>query len=141
MQAYIIGLSINENLKLEKGKEKEEQRQSKQGSFMWSSSHITAKFCQVLPPSSAVFCQCRNIITRYAKKKYNINYYVSKFKDYLSQIIYSSISYRNKGPLVIFKKDQLIKLRYKKKIINSNVYYMYICPNIKAFAQELQQTL
>ena len=28
---------------------------------MWSLSHITAKFCQVLPPSSAVFCQCRNI--------------------------------------------------------------------------------
>ena len=28
---------------------------------MWFSSYITVKFYQVLPPSSAVFCQCRNI--------------------------------------------------------------------------------
>ena len=28
---------------------------------MQSSSYITAKFCQVLPPSSTIFCQCRNI--------------------------------------------------------------------------------
>ena len=48
----MIGLSINKNLKLEKGKGEEEQRRSKQGSFMWSSSYVTAKFCQVLPPSS-----------------------------------------------------------------------------------------
>ena len=34
---------------------------------MWSSSHVTAKFCQVLPPSSAVFCQCRNITPPSAK--------------------------------------------------------------------------
>ena len=52
----MIRLSINKNLKLEKGKGEEKQRRSKQGSFMWSSSHITAKFCQVLPPSSAKFC-------------------------------------------------------------------------------------
>jgi hypothetical protein len=34
---------------------------------MWSSSHMTAKFCQVLPPSSTVFCQCRNITPPSAK--------------------------------------------------------------------------
>jgi len=44
MQAYTIGLSINKDLKLEKGKEK----RSSAGSFIRSSSHVTAKFCQVL---------------------------------------------------------------------------------------------
>ena len=34
---------------------------------MWSSSYITAKFYQVLPPSSAVFCQCYNITPPSAK--------------------------------------------------------------------------
>ena len=34
---------------------------------MWSSSYVTTKFCQVLPPSSAVFCQCRNITPPSAK--------------------------------------------------------------------------
>jgi hypothetical protein len=34
---------------------------------MWSSSHITAKFYQVLPLSSAVFYQCRNITPPSAK--------------------------------------------------------------------------
>ena len=58
---------------------------------------------------------------------------VSKFRWYLSWIIYSSISYRNKGALVVFKKDYLIKLGYKRKIINGDVYRIYICPNIKAF--------
>ena len=80
-------------------------------------------------------------ITRYTEETYNINCCIFKFREYLSQMIYSSISYRNKRPLVIFKKDQSIKLRYKKKIINSDVYCTYICFNIKAFAQELWQTL
>ena len=34
---------------------------------MWSSSYITVKFCQVLPLSSAVFCQCYNITPPSAK--------------------------------------------------------------------------
>jgi len=69
-----------------------------------------------------------------AKEKYDINYYVPNFRGHLSWIIYSSISYGNKGPLVIFKKDWLIKLGYKRKIINSDVYWIYIYPNIKKFA-------
>ena len=56
-------------------------------------------------------------------------------------MIHSSISYGNKGPLVVFEKDWLIELGYKKKIINGDVYCMYICLNIKAFALELWQTL
>jgi hypothetical protein len=56
-------------------------------------------------------------------------------------MIYSSISYGNKGPLVVFEKDWSIELGYKKKIINGDVYRTYICPNIKAFVWELWQTL
>jgi len=49
-------------------------------------------------------------------------------------MIDSSIFYGNKGSLFVFEKDWSIELGYKKKTINGNIYYTYICPNIKAFA-------
>ena len=56
-------------------------------------------------------------------------------------MIYGSISHGNKGPLIVFEKDWSTELGYTKKTINSDVYCIYICPNIKAFAWELWQTL
>ena len=53
MQACTIGLSINENLKLEKGKEKSS---SAARSYVQSSGHVTA-ICHNL----TAVCQCRNI--------------------------------------------------------------------------------
>jgi len=41
-------------------------------------------------------------------------------------MIYGSISHGNKGPLVVFKKDWLIKLGYKKKTINGVRIYALI---------------
>ena len=112
----------------------------------WAYSYLeqTSKIQAVVIQTDKVLIRTSRgqiFVTRCVEEKYNINYYILKFRGYLSQIIYSSISYRNKGPLVIFKKDQLIKLRYKKKTINGDVYCIYICPNIKAFAQELWQIL
>ena len=43
-------------------------------------------------------------ITRSAKEKYDIDCCIPKFRGYLSWMIYGSISHRNKGPLVIFKR-------------------------------------
>ena len=43
MQAYTIRLSINKDLKLEKGKEKKSST-GRSGSFIRSSSYITAEF-------------------------------------------------------------------------------------------------
>ncbi|KAF2186436.1 hypothetical protein K469DRAFT_775012 [Zopfia rhizophila CBS 207.26] len=80
-------------------------------------------------------------VTRCAEEKYDIDYCVPKFRGYSSWIIYSNISYGNRGPLVVFEKDWSTKLGYKKKTINRDVYRTYICPNIKAFAWELWQTL
>src|SRR6266567_2166288 len=61
----MIGLSINEDLKLEKGKGK---KSSAARYFIWSSGHVTA-YCPRLsktvcncPPQSTVFHQCRNTI-------------------------------------------------------------------------------
>src|SRR6266566_4862881 len=59
----MIGLSINEDTKLEKGKGK---KSSAARYFVWSSGHVTA-YCSRLsetvcdcPPQSTVFHQCRN---------------------------------------------------------------------------------
>src|ERR1700722_7070625 len=66
MQAYIIGLSINKNLKLEKGKEKSS---SAAQSYVQSSGHVTATYhyitaiCRNL---TAVY-QCHNITPPSAK--------------------------------------------------------------------------
>ena len=46
---------------------------------MWSSSHVTAKFCQVLPPSSAVFCQCCNTKSTKLEHQTAINYDVFQY--------------------------------------------------------------
>ena len=73
-----------------------------------------------------------NTIT--AKEKYDVDCCIPKFRGYSSWMIYGSISYGNKGPLVVFEKDWLIELGYKRKTINGDVYRIYICPNIKAFA-------
>jgi hypothetical protein len=43
MQAYIIGLSINKDLKLEKGKEKKSSA-GRSGTFIRSSSHVSVEF-------------------------------------------------------------------------------------------------
>jgi hypothetical protein len=51
MQAYIIGLSINEDLKLKKGKGK---RSSVTRGYIWSSSYITTTIYNC-PPQSTVF--------------------------------------------------------------------------------------
>ena len=80
-------------------------------------------------------------VTRSAEEKYNINCCVPKFRGYSSWMIHSSIFHENKGPLVVFEKDWLIELGYKKRTINDNIYQTYICPNIKTFAWELWQTL
>ncbi|KAF2176141.1 hypothetical protein K469DRAFT_646195 [Zopfia rhizophila CBS 207.26] len=80
-------------------------------------------------------------VTRYAEEKYDIDCCVPKFRGYLSWMIHGSISHGNKGPLVVFEKDWSTELGYKKKTINGDVYRTYICPNIKAFAWELWQTL
>lgn len=80
-------------------------------------------------------------VTRSAEEKYNIDCCVPKFRGYSSWMIYGSISHGNKGPLVVFEKDWLIELGYKRKIINGDIYRTYICPNIKNFAWELWQTL
>ena len=58
-QAYTIGLSINENLKLEKGKEKSSSAARR---YIQSYSHVTAT-CYYL----TAICQCRNITPRSAK--------------------------------------------------------------------------
>jgi len=55
MQAYIIGLSINEDLKLEKGKGK---RSSVAQGYIWSSGHVTATIYNC-SPQSTVFYQYR----------------------------------------------------------------------------------
>src|ERR1700723_1017583 len=55
----MIGLSINENLKLEKGKEKSS---SVARSYVQSSGHVTA-ICRNL----TAVCQCRNITPPSAK--------------------------------------------------------------------------
>ena len=47
MQAYTIGLSINKNLRLKKGKEKKTSNAAQ--SFIQSSSHITTAVYQVPP--------------------------------------------------------------------------------------------
>jgi len=51
MQAYTIGLSINEDLKLEKGKGK---RSSVARGYIWSSGHVTTTIYNC-PPQSTVF--------------------------------------------------------------------------------------
>jgi hypothetical protein len=51
MQAYTIGLSINKDLKLEKGKGK---RSSVARSYIWSAGHVTATIYNY-PPQSTVF--------------------------------------------------------------------------------------
>jgi len=54
MQACTIGLSINEDPKLEKGKKK---KGSATRSYIRSSGHVATAACQVLPSSaSAVTC-------------------------------------------------------------------------------------
>ena len=60
MQACIIGLSINENLKLEKGKEKSS---SAARSYVQSSGHVTATCHHVtaICRNLTAVCQCRNI--------------------------------------------------------------------------------
>ena len=60
MQAYIIGLSINEDLKLEKGKGK---NGSTARSYIQSSGHVTAlcRHVTAICRQSAAICQCRNI--------------------------------------------------------------------------------
>ena len=59
-QAYTIGLSINENLKLEKGKEK---GSSAARSYIQSSGHVTATcyYVTAICRNLTVICQCRNI--------------------------------------------------------------------------------
>jgi hypothetical protein len=60
MQAYTIRLSINKDLKLEKGKGK---NRSTARSYTQSSSYVTA-LCHhvtVICRQSAAVCQCRNI--------------------------------------------------------------------------------
>jgi hypothetical protein len=54
VQACTIGLSTNENLKLEKGKEKSS---SAARSYVQSSGHVTATCHHV-----TAICQCRNIL-------------------------------------------------------------------------------
>ena len=57
-QAYTIGLSINEDTKLEKGKGK---KSSAARYFIWSSGHVTAYYLRLsktvcdCPPQSTVF--------------------------------------------------------------------------------------
>jgi hypothetical protein len=51
MQAYIIGLSINKDLKLEKGKGK---RSSVARGYIWSSSYVTTTIYNY-PLQSTVF--------------------------------------------------------------------------------------
>jgi hypothetical protein len=80
-------------------------------------------------------------VTRYAEEKYNIDCCMPKFRGYSSWMIHGIISHRYKGPLVVFEKDWSIELGYTKKTINADVYRTYICPNIKAFAWDIWQTL
>jgi len=60
VQAYTIGLSINENLKLKKGKEKSS---SAARSYVQSSGHVTATYHHVtaICRNLTAVCQCRNI--------------------------------------------------------------------------------
>src|SRR6202044_3548051 len=65
-QACTIGLSINENLKLEKGKEKSS---SAARSYVQSSGHVTATYHHVtaICRNLTAVCQCRNITPPSAK--------------------------------------------------------------------------
>ena len=65
-QAYTIGLSINENLKLEKGKEKSS---SAARSYIQSSGHVTATcyYMTAICRNLTAVCQCRNITPPSAK--------------------------------------------------------------------------
>src|ERR1700733_5264993 len=66
MQAYIIRLSINKNLKLEKGKEKSS---SAAQSYVQSSGHVTATCHHItaICRNLTAVCQCRNITPPSAK--------------------------------------------------------------------------
>ena len=65
-------------------------------------------------------------VTRSAEEKYNIDCCVPKFRGYSSWMIHGSISYGEKGPLVVFENDWSIELGYKKKTINGDVYRTYM---------------
>ena len=77
-------------------------------------------------------------VTRCAEEKYDIDCCIPKLRGYSSWIIHGSISYGNKGPLVVFEKDWLIELGYKKTI-NGDVYLGWFWINLIAISLGIPQ--
>src|ERR1700723_1646549 len=77
-KACTIGLSINENLKLEKGKEKSS---SAARSYVQSSSHVTATchYVMAICRNLTVVCQCRNSTKTYLLLLQSSNYSFRSF--------------------------------------------------------------
>ena len=61
MQAYIIGLSINKNLKLKKGKGKDKWQREELYMIPQSRKSHASSTSIITSTITTVFCQCRNI--------------------------------------------------------------------------------